>query len=92
METIQYIEIPAKISFSVSPGQPQTWDDPGYPPEVCDIEYDKAQILREIDKAIFGKDSTIDEDLLEHAEKEARHYDEERADYRYHELKEKGEV
>ena len=91
METVVYIEIPVPITFSIDPGQTQT-DEPGYPAQVEDIMWDQRKAIIEIDKAIYGKDSTINEDLMAHAESERRHYDEDQADYKYQEMKERGDI
>jgi len=92
MEATLYIEIPVKVTFSANPGYPQTHDEPGCRPEVEDIDYDEQSVISAVNEAIYGKKSTIDEDLLEHAENEGRRYEEDKADYKYHEMKERGEI
>jgi len=68
MKEIIYIEIPVEIEFSIEEGYTQTWDEPGQPTSVEDISFDRHQVIEEINDYIFGKNSTIDEDLLAIAE------------------------
>lgn len=71
MEATIYIEIPVKVTFSIDPGQRGIFDQapencqPEYPASVEDINYSFDQIAGEVYEAIHGKDSTIEEELME---------------------------
>jgi len=92
MEKIIYREIPIKITFSVTTGYQQTWGEPGCPAEIEDIDYDMAQVLAAVNEEIYGKKSTIDEELMEAAKEAGRNYEMDKADYKYHEMKERGDI
>ena len=67
MKETLYIEIPVEITFSIDPGQIQTHTNLGYPPSIEDIEFDNNQVIKEIEKAIYDKNSTVEEELMDAA-------------------------
>ncbi len=89
MESTIYIEIPVNVTFSVDPGQKGSWDEPGYPAQVEDIDFDRHQVIEAVSEAIYGEKSTIDEDLMADAEEAGRNYEFEKADYLYEQKKDR---
>jgi len=71
MEATINITIPVKVTYTIDPGQRGIFDhapencQPEYPASVEDIDFKWTQIAQEVNKAIFGKDSTIEEKLME---------------------------
>jgi len=65
METILYIEIPVKVTFSIDPGQKGNWNQPEYPASIEDIDFDDKQVIEAVNNEIYGEKSTIDEDIWE---------------------------
>ena len=88
MEATIYIEIPIKISFSVDPGQMQTCTDPGYPPQIEDIDFDDKKVIEAVNTEIFGEKSTIDEDLMNEAIEQKKAKQEDYGDMKYEQSRE----
>ncbi len=90
-----YIEIPVKISFSVDHGQKGRFSGPPedcwpeFPACVEDIDIDPGQILDEIRKVIFDDKSTIPEQLMEIERQKKGAAEEDAADRKYQEMKER---
>ena len=86
-----YIEIPVNITFNVDPGQKQTWGDnggdPPLPPSIEDMGFDKEQVLRAVRYEIYGKGSTVDEELMEFANQQKQADEEDLDDRKYQERK-----
>ena len=74
-----YIEIPVKVTFSIDPGQTKTHYDPGFPPQIEDIDFDSKQALIEIHNTIFDKDSWVGEELMNIANDAAKEAEYDRA-------------
>ena len=91
METTIYIEIPVKVTFSVDPGQKETWGDnggdPPIPGSIEDKDFDEGQVLTAVRDAILSKKSNVDEELMEVAVQAKRTDEEDRGDKKYQEIK-----
>ena len=97
MKETLYIEIPVEISFSIDPGQKGRFSGPPenccpeYPACVEDMDINPGQILDEIRKAIFDDKSDIPEQLMEIARQKKGSAEEDAADRKYNEMKERYE-
>ncbi len=61
------VEVPIPFSFTYDPGEPVTWDHPGCPEEICDIEFEddivKAVIRSEVRQIEAAEDTRIKLDM-----------------------------
>jgi len=95
MKATIHIEIPVEISFSINPGQKGRFSGPPedcrpeYPPEIENMDIDPGQILDEIRKAIFDDKSDIPAQLMEIARQKKGFNEEDAADRKYQEMKER---
>ena len=83
-ETIILMEIEVPVSYDIIPGQPQTYDEPGFDADVDDLKIDFAEVKRQINKEIESEESV--EIMLEDA---AQDYNEQQGDYLYEQEKER---
>jgi len=60
-----YCEIPVKISFSIDKGQKGSWDQPEYKPSIEDMTFDDKQVIEAVNNKVYGKNSTVIEELWE---------------------------
>jgi hypothetical protein len=63
MQSTIDLTIPVKVEYFLELGEKPTKDNPGLARQISDITYSKKQIMQEVDKLIFGPESTIDQDI-----------------------------
>ena len=83
-----WVEIPVEITFSVDPGQRQTWEEPGYGPQIEDIRFNNDQVISALEHEIYGEKSTIPETLMNEYLEDAQADKEYWAEQKYNEKKE----
>ena len=87
-ETI-YIEIPVEISFSIDPGQKQTWDEPGFPPCIEDKAVTTGAVLKAVNDYIREHEDEIDAELMDLVKQKKMANEEYLADIKYNEMRER---